>query len=215
MCPPPDPMIRVVVADDDEMVRDGFVAILGAQSDIDVVASAADGVDALAAARRSTPDVVVMDVRMPKLDGIEATRRLVATDQPPKVLVVTTFEHDSYVYDALVAGANGFLLKRAGAAQLVSAVRALASLDAVLFPDAIRALVTHRRGRERRLPSLTEREREVLRLLTRGLSNAEMAAELFVGTETVKSHVANLLAKLDARDRTQAVIAAYESGFAG
>jgi len=214
VCPPPGPVIRVVVADDDAMVRDGFVAILDAQPEIDVVGSAEDGVSALAAVRRTVPDVVVMDVRMPRLDGIEATRRLLVGDDPPKVLVVTTFEHDSYVYDALMAGAHGFLLKRAGAAQLVSAVRALTRLDVVLFPDAIRDLVVRRgRGSSRTLPDLTEREQDVLRLLAKGLSNAEIAAELFLGTETVKSHVAALLAKLDVRDRTQAVIAAFESGF--
>ena len=206
-------MIRVLVADDDEMVRDGFAAILGAQPDMQVVALADDGVTAVQSARAERPEVVVMDVRMPRLDGIEATRRLLAAPDAPKILVVTTFEHDSYVYDALVAGAHGFLLKRSGAAQLVSAVRALARLDVVLFPESIRDLVESRRTRGRTLPRLTEREQEVLRLLARGMTNAEIAAELFLGVETVKSHVAALLGKLSARDRTQAVIAAYESGF--
>lgn len=215
MRPSPDQVIRVVVADDDEMVRDGFIAILGAQPDIEVVASADDGVTALQVAREHRPDVVVMDVRMPRLDGIEATRRLLAAGQTPKVLVVTTFEHDSYVYDALVSGAHGFLLKRSGAHQLVAAVRALADTDAVLFPDSIRSLIAHRSATARTLPELTDRERDVLRLLARGLTNAEIATELYLGTETVKSHVAALLAKLGVRDRTQAVIAAYESGFAG
>lgn len=213
MCPAPEPVIKVVVADDDEMVRDGFAAILGAQSDMQVVALADDGVSALQTARAERPDVVVMDVRMPRLDGIEATRRLLTAPDAPKILVVTTFEHDSYVYDALVAGAHGFLLKRSGAAQLVSAVRALARLDVVLFPESIRDLVDSRPVRGRSLPPLTEREQDVLRLLARGMTNAEIAADLFVGVETVKSHVATLLAKLSARDRTQAVIAAYESGF--
>lgn len=206
-------MIRVLVADDDEMVRDGFAAILRAQPDLDVVAAADDGVTAVRAARDLRPDVVVMDVRMPRMDGIEATRRLLTDPDPPKILVVTTFEHDSYVYDALVAGAHGFLLKRAGAAQLVSAVRALARLDTVLFPESIRELVGARSRRARALPQLTEREQEVLRLLARGMSNAEIAAELFLGVQTIKSHVATLLTKLQVRDRTQAVIAAYESGF--
>lgn len=206
-------MIRVLVADDDEMVRDGFAAILRAQPDLDVVAAADDGVTAVQAARDLRPDVVVMDVRMPRMDGIEATRRLLTDPDPPKILVVTTFEHDSYVYDALVAGAHGFLLKRAGAAQLVSAVRALARLDTVLFPESIRELVGARSRRARALPQLTEREQEVLRLLARGMSNAEIAAELFLGVQTIKSHVATLLTKLQVRDRTQAVIAAYESGF--
>lgn len=206
-------MISVLVADDDEMVRDGFVAILGAQSDIEVVGSADDGVTALQESRAHRPDVVVMDVRMPRLDGIEATRRLLVEPDAPKILVVTTFEHDSYVYDALVAGAHGFLLKRSGAQQLVSAVRALARMDVVLFPESIRELVEARTTRDRKLPRLTEREQEVLRLLARGMTNAEIAAELFLGVQTVKSHVTTLLAKLQVRDRTQAVIAAYESGF--
>lgn len=213
MCPTPEPVIKVVIADDDEMVRDGFAAILGAQPDMEVVGSADDGVSALQTVRSGLPDVVVMDVRMPRLDGIEATRRLLTAPDAPKILVVTTFEHDSYVYDALVAGAHGFLLKRSGAAQLVAAVRALARLDVVLFPESIRDLVDSRPPRGRTLPRLTEREQEVLRLLARGMTNAEIAADLFVGVETVKSHVAALLAKLSARDRTQAVIAAYESGF--
>ncbi|MFC6707730.1 response regulator transcription factor [Flexivirga alba] len=213
MRPAPEPVIKVVIADDDEMVRDGFAAILGAQPDMEVVGLADDGVTALQTVRAGTPDVVVMDVRMPRLDGIEATRRLLAAPGAPKILVVTTFEHDSYVYDALMAGAHGFLLKRSGAAQLVSAVRALAHLDVVLFPESIRDLVDSRPARGRTLPRLTEREQEVLRLLARGMTNAEIAAELFLGVETVKSHVATLLAKLSARDRTQAVIAAYESGF--
>lgn len=213
MCPATEPVIRVVIADDDEMVRDGFAAILSAQPDMEVIGLADDGVSALQTARADAPDVVVMDVRMPRLDGIEATRRLLTAPDAPKILVVTTFEHDSYVYDALVAGAHGFLLKRSGAAQLVSAVRALARLDVVLFPESIRDLIDSRPIRGRSLPALTEREKEVLRLLARGMTNAEIAADLFVGVETVKSHVATLLAKLSARDRTQAVIAAYESGF--
>ncbi len=213
MCPPTDPVISVLVADDDEMVRDGFVAILGAQPDMDVVGSADDGVSALQQARAHRPDVVVMDVRMPRLDGIEATRRLLVEPDAPKILVVTTFEHDSYVYDALVSGAHGFLLKRAGAQQLVSAVRALARMDVVLFPESIRELVEARTVRDRKLPRLTEREQEVLRLLARGMTNAEIADELFLGVQTVKSHVTALLGKLRVRDRTQAVIAAYESGF--
>ena len=205
-------VIRALVVDDDAMVRDGFAAILSGAEDVQVVGTAGDGVAALDAARRLRPDVVVMDVRMPKLDGIEATRRLVATGAPPRVLVVTTFEHDSYVHEALSVGAAGFLLKRAGAEQLVLAVRTLARTDAVLFPAAIRDLVGARAPR-RELPPLTDRERQVLRLVAAGLSNSEIAAELFVGSETVKTHVAALLAKLQVRDRTQAAIAAFESGF--
>lgn len=206
-------MTRVLVVDDDAMVRSGFVAILGAEPDLEVVGEAADGAEALTCARQLVPDVVVMDVRMPRLDGIEATRRLLRADDPPRVLVVTTFEHDSYVLEALDAGAQGFLLKRAGADQLVHAVRTVATADGLLFPDAIRDLVLSATRPTRVLPDLSAREEEVLRLLARGRSNAEIAAELFLGRETVKTYVRSLLTKLDARDRTQAVIAAFESGF--
>jgi DNA-binding NarL/FixJ family response regulator len=205
----------VLVVDDDAMVRSGFAAILGLEPDLDVVGEAADGAEALSMARRLRPDVVVMDVRMPGLDGIEATRRLVRLEEPPRVLVVTTFEHDSYVLEALEAGAHGFLLKRAGADQLVHAVRTVARADGVLLPDAIRELVRRTPRPTRALPDLSAREAEVLRLLARGLSNAEIARELYLGTETVKTHVGSLLTKLGARDRTQAVIAAFESGFVG
>ncbi len=206
-------MTTVLVVDDDAMVRSGFVAILGAEPDLEVVGEAADGAEAVSAARSLRPDVVVMDVRMPRLDGIGATRRLLALDEPPRVLVVTTFEHDSYVLEALEAGAHGFLLKRAGADQLVHAVRTVASADGLLFPAAIRDLVRRARPATRALPPLSERESQVLGLLARGLTNAEIAAELVLGVETVKTHVRSLLTKLGARDRTQAVIAAYESGF--
>ncbi|USQ80005.1 response regulator transcription factor [Ornithinimicrobium faecis] len=208
-------MISVLVVDDDAMVRSGFAAILGSEPDLEVVGEAADGAEALTRARQVTPDVVVMDVRMPRLDGIEATRRLLRADDPPRVLVVTTFEHDSYVLEALEAGAHGFLLKRAGADQLVHAVRTVAAVDGLLFPDAIRDLVRRTARPARVLPALSTREAEVLRLLARGHSNAEIAAELFLGRETVKTYVRSLLTKLDARDRTQAVIAAFESGFVG
>ena len=215
MCPTPEPVIKVVIADDDEMVRDGFAAILGAQPDMEVVGSADDGVAALQTVRSGVPDVVVMDVRMPRLDGIEATRRLLTAPNAPKILVVTTFEHDSYVYDALVAGAQGFLLKRSGAAQLVSAVRALARLDVVLFPESIRDLVDSRPRRGRTLPHLTEREQEVLRLLARGMTNAEIAADLFIGLTTAKTHVASLLTKIGARNRVEIAMWAYDTGRVG
>lgn len=207
-------MTRVLVVDDDAMVRSGFAAILGAEPDLVVVGEAADGAEALAQARRLTPDVVVLDVRMPRLDGIAATRRLLRLEEPPRVLVVTTFEHDSYVLEALEAGAHGFLLKRAGADQLVHAVRTVAAADGLLFPEAIRTLVaTARPEPSRQLPALSPREAEVLQLLARGWNNAEIAAELFLGHETVKTHVRSLLLKLEVRDRTQAVVAAFESGF--
>lgn len=208
-------MTRVLVVDDDAMVRSGFAAILGAEADLEVVGEAADGAEAVSRARQLVPDVVVMDVRMPGLNGIEATRRVLRANGPPRVLVVTTFEHDSYVLEALEAGAHGFLLKRAGADQLVHAVRTVAAVDGLLFPDAIRDLVRRTARPTRRWPELSAREEQVLRLLARGHSNAEIAAELFLGQETVKTYVRSLLTKLDVRDRTQAVIAAFESGFVG
>ncbi len=206
-------MTRVLVVDDDAMVRSGFAAILAAEPDLEVVGEAADGAEALTRAWQLRPDVVVLDVRMARLDGIEATRRLLRSDEPPRVLVVTTFEHDSYVLEALHAGAHGFLLKRAGADQLVHAVRTVAAADGLLFPEAIRELVQRTARPARSLPELSTREAEVLRLLARGRSNAEIAAELFLGQETVKTYVRSLLTKLDVRDRTQAVIVAFESGF--
>jgi DNA-binding NarL/FixJ family response regulator len=209
--------ITVLVADDEPLVRSGLRALLTAEPDIDVVGEVADGADVPAAVGRLRPDIVLMDVRMPRIDGIEATRRLTRAAGPqPKVLVVTTFENDEYVYDALRAGANGFLLKRAPVAEIVHAVRTVAAGESLLFPAAIRQLAAaYGAGRHSRLTraGLTEREQDVLRLMATGRSNAEIAAELFVGVETVKSHVGSLLAKLGARDRTQAVIAAYESGF--
>lgn len=208
-------MIATLIVDDDAMVRSGFAAILRAEPDLEVVGEAADGAQALGLVRQLAPDVVVMDVRMPGLDGITATRRVLATEQPPRVLIVTTFEHDSYVLEALEAGAHGFLLKRAGADQLVQSVRTVAAADGLLFPDAIRDLVARAARPSRTLPELSAREKDVLRLLARGRSNAEIAGELYLGHETVKTHVRSLLTKLDARDRTQAVIAAFESGFVG
>lgn len=206
-------MTRVLVVDDDAMVRSGFAAILGAEPDLEVVGEAADGATALTRARQLSPDVVVMDVRMPGIDGIEVTWRLLRSEPAPRVLVVTTFEHDSSVLAALDAGARGFLLKRADADQLVHAVRTVATADGLLFPDAIRELVRHAGKPGRTLPELTARETDVLLLLARGLTNAEIAGRLYLGTQTVKTHVGTLLTKLGARDRTQAVIAAYESGF--
>ncbi|MCH5674529.1 response regulator transcription factor [Streptomyces gilvus] len=214
--------VTVLLVDDEPLVRAGLRAVLEAQPDIEVVGEAADGAAVIPLVRRLRPDVVAMDVRMPLMDGIEATRAVLRTiDDPPKILVVTTFENDEYVYEALRAGADGFLLKRARPTEIVHAVRLVAEGESLLFPASVRQLAaTHGDAggnREARAvlerARLTEREAEVLRLMTRGLSNAEIAARLVVGTETVKSHVSAVLAKLGARDRTQAVIAAYESGF--
>jgi len=211
--------IRVVVADDQEIVRAGFVALLGTQPDFDVAGSAADGEDAVRVCREHRPDVVLMDVRMPALDGIAATRELCADDDGPRVLMLTTFDLDEYVYDALSAGASGFLLKDVAAETLFDAVRVVAAGDALLAPTVTRRLIDEfARLRPRlatpptRLAELTPRETEVLRLVAEGLSNAEIAERLVVTEETVKTHVSRVLQKLGLRDRTQAVVAAYESG---
>ncbi|GAA0902234.1 response regulator transcription factor [Pseudonocardia zijingensis] len=210
-------MIRVLLVDDEELVRAGLRAILDAERDIEVAGEASDGAEVPGLVQRLEPDVVLMDVRMPAVDGITATRHLVSRGSDrPRVLVLTTFGNDDHVYDALQAGATGFLLKRARPAEIVQAVRTVAEGESLLFPAAVRDLVATRGrsgGDALRGAGLTEREGEVLRLVARGLSNAEIARELVVGVETVKTHVGNVLAKLGARDRTQAVVAAYESGF--
>jgi DNA-binding NarL/FixJ family response regulator len=212
--------VRVVVADDQPVVRTGFRTILEAAG-IEVVAEAGDGREAVAAAGRSGPDVVLMDIRMPELDGIEATRQLAGPDvaDPVRVLVLTTFDLDDYVYEALRAGASGFLLKDVGREELVAAVRVVAAGEALLAPSVTRRLLEEfaRRPAPERPPpasldALTPREREVLALVARGRSNAEIAAELYVGEATVKSHVAHLLMKLGLRDRIHAVIRAYDVG---
>lgn len=210
--------LTVLLVDDEPLVRAGLRAVLSAQPDIEVVGEAADGAAVIPLVRQLRPDVVAMDVRMPLLDGIEATRAVLSSmSEPPKILVITTFENDEYVYGALRAGADGFLLKRSRPAEIVNAVRLVAEGDSLLFPAAVRRLAAEygntsaREAMDR--AALTEREADVLRLMTRGLSNSEIAGHLVVGTETVKSHVSAVLAKLGARDRTQAVIAAYESGF--
>ena len=207
-------MIRVALADDQELVRTGFRLILSAEPDFEVVAEAANGLEAVEVVRARRPDIVLMDVRMPVLDGIEATRRVAGET---RVLILTTFEVDSVVFDALRAGASGFLLKTAPADELVRAVRVVASGDSLLSPSITRRLVEEFARRPpvtvvNGLDELTQRETEVLRLVARGLSNAEVAAELVVEPSTVKSHVASLLSKLDLRDRVQAVVFAYESG---
>jgi DNA-binding NarL/FixJ family response regulator len=210
--------ITVLVVDDDELVRVGLQAIINAQPDLQVVGVAADGPDVPSMVSRLRPDVVLMDVRMPTIDGLQVTRLLVSgMADPPRILIITTFENDEYVYEALRAGAHGFVLKRAPREQLVEAIRIVQRGDTLLFPTAIRRLAANsagHRGTERRqVPQLTGRELQVLRLMASGLSNAEIAAEMFVHVETVKTHVGNVLSKLGVRDRTQAVIAAYESGF--
>ncbi|WP_414719284.1 response regulator [Streptomyces sp.] len=201
------------------MVRTALRVILDAEPDLEVIGEASTGAEAVPVVRQLRPDVVLMDVRMPEIDGIRATEQILATlDDPPRILVVTTFENDSYVYDALRAGAAGFLLKRAAAEELVQAVRLVARSDSLLFPAAVRSLAAEYGGRRTAaLPPwaarLTEREAEVLRLMATGLTNAEIAGRMGVGPATAKTHVASVLAKTGARDRTQAVIAAYESGF--
>jgi DNA-binding NarL/FixJ family response regulator len=212
--------LRVLIVDDQLLVRTGFRMILEAEHDIEVVGEAADGTEAVAEARRLAPDVVLMDVRMPELDGIEATRRLLANGiDGTKVVMLTTFDMDEYVYDALRAGASGFLLKDVPPEQLVAGIRAVASGDALLAPTITRRLIEEfvrtapaKRSAPPGLDELTPREVEVLRLIAAGLSNAEIAKELFVSETTVKTHVGHLLTKLRLRDRVQAVVLAYESG---
>ncbi|MFJ8307481.1 MULTISPECIES: response regulator [unclassified Streptomyces] len=210
--------IRVVVADDERMVRTALRVILDAEPGLEVVGEAATGAEAVSVVRDKLPDVVLMDVRMPEIDGIRATEQILATlAAPPRIVVVTTFENDSYVYDALRAGAAGFLLKRAAAEELIQAVRLVARSDSLLFPAKVRDLAARHSPGRPAAPAwaarLTEREAEVLRLMTTGLTNAEIAGRMHVGPATVKTHVASVLAKTGTRDRTQAVIAAYESGF--
>ncbi|MDP8966986.1 MAG: response regulator transcription factor [Actinomycetota bacterium] len=211
--------IGVLLVDDEPLIRSGLRAIIDAEPDLAVIGEADDGAGVPALVRRLRPDVVLMDVRMPVIDGIEATRRLLANvDDPPRVIVLTTFENDDYVLDALEVGAAGFLLKRAPANDIVGAVRLVAAGDSLLFPAAIRRLVARTRSAQAGPHSLsdaglTEREAEVLRLIAEGLSNSEIATRLTVSLETVKTHVARVLTKLDARDRTQAAIRAYQSGF--
>jgi DNA-binding NarL/FixJ family response regulator len=210
--------IRVLLADDQKLVRGGFRMILSAEVEIEVVGEAADGEEAIALARELRPDVVLMDVRMPNIDGIEATRRIVnGADGTPRVLVLTTFDLDEYVYEALRAGASGFLLKDAPEEQLVAGIRIVADGGSLFAPAVTRRLIERFAGAAPKEPppalaELTPRELEVLRLLARGLSNAEIASELVLSEHTAKTHVAHILGKLDLRDRVQAVVLAYNSG---
>lgn len=218
--------IRVLVADDQAMVRAGFAALLDAQSDIDVVGQARDGAEAVALATQLAPDVILMDVRMPVMDGLEAAAKILAVsagpgqvrEPAPHVLMLTTFDADDYVYDALRLGASGFLLKDALANELVAAVRIVAAGEALLAPSVTKRLIEQfarikpRAQSSARLDGLTEREREVLVLVARGYSNQEIAVELFIAEQTVKTHVSKILAKLSLRDRVQAVVLAYDTG---
>ena len=224
MTTPPAPPVRIVVADDHQVVRTGFAALLDTQPDFTVVGTACDGTEAVRICRELRPDVVLMDVRMPGTDGIEATRQLTGSlpeADRPRILILTTFDLDEYVYDALRAGANGFLLKDVTAERLFDAVRIIAAGEALLAPTVTRRLIGEfTRQRPPRpddrpataLRALTDRETQVLRLLAEGLSNSEIAVRLVVTEETVKTHVSRILGKLGLRDRTQAVVAAYESG---
>jgi len=211
--------VKVLIADDQSLVRSGFRMVLESADDLEVVGEAANGHQAISSARRLRPDVVLMDVRMPELDGIDATRRITEdSDQSARVLILTTFDLDEYIYDALGAGASGFLLKDVPAEQLIDGIRVVAAGEALLAPSVTRRLIRDfSRARPAReepagLDELTPREREVLELVARGLSNAEIAETLVVGETTVKTHVARVLMKLGLRDRVQAVVLAYESG---
>ncbi|GAA2217721.1 response regulator transcription factor [Promicromonospora sukumoe] len=208
----PDAPVRVLLADDEPLVRSGLRLILDAEPDLEVVGEAGDGAQAVELTRSLRPDVVCMDVRMPGVDGLRATELVLRLPEPPRVLVVTTFEHDGYVLDALTAGASGFLLKRARADEMVQAVRTVAVGQSLLYPQALRDLVRTRPRAASGAPALTPREREVLALVAQGMTNAEIATALVVGVETVRTHVASVLAKLQARDRTQAVVLGYRAG---
>jgi DNA-binding NarL/FixJ family response regulator len=211
---------RIVVADDHQVVRNGFAELLGTQEDLEVVATAADGAEVVRMCRQLQPDIVLMDVRMPGMDGIEATRQLVSDGNAPRVIILTTFDLDEYVYDALRAGASGFLLKDVTAERLFDAVRVVANGEALLAPGVTRRLIRDFAAMRPKsddvfraaITGLTPRETEVLRLVAEGLSNPEIAERLVVTEETVKTHVSRVLRKLGLRDRTQAVVMAYESG---
>jgi DNA-binding NarL/FixJ family response regulator len=213
--------LRVLIADDDDLMRAGLKAVLSSDDTIDVVAEAADGREAISHTRALKPDLVLMDVRMPGMDGIAATREIIAAASGARILILTTFEDDDYVFGALSAGASGFLLKRTQPEQLIAAIHTIAAGESLLSPSVTRTVI-NRMARQpqpdpaasRRLQMLTPRERDVLELVARGLSNTEIAASLFVEESTVKTHLKRILAKLSLRDRVQAVILAYETGLA-
>lgn len=212
-------MIRIVLADDQDLIRAGFTMILSVEEDMEVVAEAADGREAVALTTEHGPDVVLMDVQMPEMDGIEATREIMARTRETKVVILTTFDSDEYLFESLQAGASGFLLKNSDPDDLVSAIRSVAEGHALLAPEVTRRVISRfarapgrvvRHGD--RMSELTERERDVLVLMARGFSNSEIAADLVLGEATVKTHVSRILMKLDVRDRVKAVVVAYESG---
>jgi DNA-binding NarL/FixJ family response regulator len=209
--------IRVLVADDQSMVRAGFRMLLSREEDIEVVAEASNGLEAVAKAARFRPTVVLMDIRMPELDGLEATRRILAADDAARILILTTFDLDEYVYEALRAGASGFVLKDDPPEQLLGAIRIVAGGDALLSPAITKRVIRQfaripQSAPPQQLEELTERELEVFRLIARGLSNAEIGQELYISDTTVKTHITHILQKLDLRDRVQAVVFAYETG---
>jgi DNA-binding NarL/FixJ family response regulator len=210
-------VIRVLIEDDQALVRGGFTLILDSQKDIEVVGEASDGLEAIAKAEELQPDVVLMDIRMPELDGLEATRRLVSGEESPRVLILTTFDLDEYVYEALRVGASGFVLKDDPPEQLLTAIRTVAAGDALLSPTITKRVIKEfgripRPAPPKELDELSEREREVFRLIARGLSNAEIANELYISDTTVKTHITHILQKLNLRDRVQAVVLAYQTG---
>ncbi len=209
--------IRVLVADDQSMVRAGFRMLLSREPDIEVVAEASNGLEAIEKTARFRPTVVLMDIRMPELDGLEATRRILAADDAPRILILTTFDLDEYVYEALRAGASGFVLKDDPPEQLLAAIRIVAGGEALLSPAITKRVIERftripRPAPPRQLGELTERELEVFRLIARGLSNAEIGKELYISDTTVKTHITHILQKLDLRDRVQAIVLAYETG---
>jgi DNA-binding NarL/FixJ family response regulator len=209
--------IRVLVADDQSMVRAGFRMLLGGEEDMEVVAEASNGIEAVNQAARFNPGIILMDIRMPELDGLQATRRILAADKTARILILTTFDLDEYVFEALRAGASGFVLKDDSPEQLIAAVRTVAAGDALLSPAITKRVIqkfarTPRPAPPKELEELSERERDVFRLMTDGLSNAEIGEQLYISETTVKTHVTHILQKLSLRDRVQAVVLAYQTG---